>query len=191
MTPLDFLQPLTEQVKALRQTAQQLKELPIHSLQKTPGPGQWSALQCIEHLNRHGAYYIEAIHQGVSHCQTNHPAQTVRHGWLGKKFTQMLSPTVAKPIQTQSKLNPIDSQPDIAVLDTFIALQDKLLASLQLARTADINRRKVSVEFFKLLKIRISDTYLLVVAHEQRHIQQALRAIGQPSLNSEPPKLMV
>jgi hypothetical protein len=62
------------------------------------------------------------------------------------------------------------------VLAEFAHHQHQLLELLTQAHRADLNRKAVPIEFFKLLKMRLGETFEFVVLHEQRHVQQALRA---------------
>ena len=55
----------------------------------------------------------------------------------------------------------------------FLAYQQELLTLLEKAKGKNINQRKVPVEFFKLMRMKIGDALAFVVTHEQRHILQA------------------
>jgi hypothetical protein len=61
------------------------------------------------------------------------------------------------------------------VLAEFRQHQEQLLQLLARAAHADLNRKAVPVEFFKLLKMRTGEAFEFVLVHEQRHMQQALR----------------
>ena len=53
--------------------------------------------------------------------------------------------------------------------------QARLLELLVLARLADLNRKAVPVEFFRLLKLRLAEALKFVVVRQQRHEPQARR----------------
>ena len=72
-------------------------------------------------------------------------------------------------------VDPKGSTLTFEVVQEFLGHQRKLLQLLNLAKNKNLNPRKIRVEFFRLLKIKIGDGFRFVVAHEQRHLQQILR----------------
>jgi len=85
----------------------------------------------------------------------------------------MMSPQNVKKQKAIAKFNPVGSQLDKTIVTQFLTYQQELLTMIALAKTKNINQRKVSVEFFKLMKMKIGDALAFVVTHEQRHILQA------------------
>lgn len=137
-----------------------------------PSPEKWNILECFEHLNRYNRYYNPELERALS--RTGKPAP-FRPGWLGNYFVQSISPENARPIKTMKRLNPIDSNTNAKALEEFLSHQRHLLALLTRAKSANINQRLVTVEIMPILRIKTGDAFRFVVAHEQRHLQQAMR----------------
>ena len=64
-------------------------------------------------------------------------------------------------------------------ISKFLAYQQELLTLLEQAKSKNINQRKVPVEFFKLMKMKIGDALAFVITHEQRHILQAQTVLSK------------
>ena len=61
------------------------------------------------------------------------------------------------------------------MIDEFISHQRELLRLFEVAATKDLNAIRIPVEFFKLLKMNLADTFQFVVTHQQRHFLQLAR----------------
>jgi uncharacterized damage-inducible protein DinB len=164
------LQELTTAVE------QQVRPLSNSQLNFKPTPTSWSVLECLEHLNRYSRFYNEEFAKalpGYSHTKTPHE---VGFSWLGRKSYNTVKPDNTKPQKTIKHMNPAGSQLTVTVLDEFGQHQARLQQLLLAAQSTDLNRKVVRIEFFRLLKLRVGEALQFVVAHEQRHVQQALRA---------------
>ena len=89
----------------------------------------------------------------------------------------MVHPDNTKPIKTMSRYNPAKSKLDRRVLEEFIQHQEDLMELGKLAQNANLSKNTVPVEFFKLIRMKTGDTLLFMMAHQERHIQQALRVL--------------
>jgi hypothetical protein len=65
------------------------------------------------------------------------------------------------------------------VLAEFQQHQETLLRLLSRAAHTNLNRKAIPSEFFHLLKLRLGEAFLFVIAHQERHMQQAQRAHQQ------------
>lgn len=176
-----FLQQLQTAVGQLRATTEtELLPLPDAVLNFKPRPDSWSVLECLEHLNRYARYYLPAFASALAASPAATAAdEDIRYSWLGRKSLELVRPDNGKLHQTVKHMNPAGSQLGRAVLTEFLGHQAQLLALLTAARSADLNRRAVPVEFFRLLKLRTGEALEFVVRHQERHLQQARRAARQ------------
>ncbi|MCB2379996.1 DinB family protein [Hymenobacter sp. BT635] len=175
-----LLRQLTDQVQELHTTAEsQLQPLPLPVLNFKPTPGSWSALECLEHLNRYSRFYNAELTTALhAQPQTATPHE-VGFSWLGRKSYDTVRPDNGKKHRTITHMNPAGSQLGTEALHEFLQHQKCLLEMLAAAQGTNLNRKAVRIEFFKLLKLRVGEALQFVVAHEQRHLQQALRAAHQ------------
>jgi uncharacterized damage-inducible protein DinB len=179
MNATDFLARLDQATCHLLNTVQtELEPLELAQLNHQPAPGAWSILECLEHLNRYSRYYNERLAKSLTRpsISANAKEAEVGYSWLGGKFIRMMAPGNTKKAKTLKSMNPSGSRLDREVLTEFALHQQQLLELLAQAHSADLNRKAVPVEFLKVIKMRVGEAFEFVVLHEQRHVQQALRA---------------
>lgn len=179
MNATAFLARLDQATRQLLTTVQtELAPLELAQLNHQPAPGAWSIFECLEHLNRYSRYYNARLTKALT--QPGNSANTkqaeVSYSWLGGKFIRMMAPGNTKKAKTLDRMNPSGSCLGREVLAEFARHQQRLLELLTQAHHTDLNRKAVPIEFFKLLKMRLGEAFEFVVLHEQRHVQQALRA---------------
>lgn len=144
-------------------------------LSQKPSPDSWNALECIEHLNRYGDFYLPEIRQRIAN--TPHKSKGIfKTGWLGNYFAKSLMP---KPklnkMKTFTVMDPIGSNSDKSVLSTFLKQQQELLELLERARGIDLTKTKTAISISSWIKLRLGDTFRVVIYHNQRHLDQAER----------------
>lgn len=146
------------------------------SLLASSAAGGWSIAQCLQHLNEYGDYYLPAMEKAIM----NNP-DAVKHGfkssWFGSYFTKMMEPeTGKKKMKAFKKYNPPAQLNAYAVVAAFIQQQERLLTLLQKASSADLDVR-IPISLTPLIRLKLGDTFQFVIAHDERHIQQAKRNI--------------
>ncbi|WP_022825855.1 DinB family protein [Hymenobacter norwichensis] len=177
-----LLQQLQQQIQEIIATLEhEFTPLPDHALRYKPTLEQWSVLECLEHLNRYARYYhpILATALGQAVPSTN---QELRFTWLGRKSYDMMRPENPKAHKTLARMNPVQSSLGRGVLAEFQQRQQEMLALLAQAAGKDLNHKAVPVEFFRLLRLRVGEALLFVVAHTRRHVQQARRVVATTEL---------
>lgn len=152
-------------------------DLPLEILQKRPHPDSWSALECIEHLNYYGNFYLVEIENQMNR---SHLAATkeFKAGILGNYFAKSMLPKAkGGKMKTFNEMNPMGKKLDKSVLETFIAQLNQMLQILETARNKDLNRIKTSISISKWIKLKLGDTLRIVIYHNHRHILQAKKAL--------------
>lgn len=182
--PNKLIDDLSQRTKQNIQEAEAWLSLPIEQLNYKPTSEQWSMLECLEHLNRYGNFYHPEIRRRIERApKLDHPPQ-FKSGWLGNKFAVSLLPGKPK-MSSPSNMNPAGSHLNRAVLSTFLEQQQALLRLLDHARYVDLTRTKTSISLTSWIKLRLGDTFRVIVYHNQRHIEQAKRVYhGQSTGNS-------
>lgn len=158
----------------INQVETEFLPLSVAALNWKPQPQAWSIAECVEHLNLYAKFYVPAIAQAISNAPTR-TSNEFRSGWLGEQFVKTVSPANVKPQKTFQRMTPAQSQLSTHVLTQFLQYQADLLASLARAQTIDWNKTRVPVEFWSWLKMNVGDAFRFMVAHQQRHLQQAQR----------------
>jgi uncharacterized damage-inducible protein DinB len=136
--------------------------------------GGWSIAQCLWHLNSYGHYYLPQIKSGLT---KNYAANaSFKSTWLGKYFTNMMKPgpKMKKYNAFKNHVPPKETDGHKVVAE-FILQQEEMLSLLKSARNNDLNRIKIPISIMKWLTLRLGDVFQFIIAHNERHLQQAAR----------------
>ncbi len=134
----------------------------------------WNILECLEHLNFYGKFYLPEIENRI--YQSQFPANRLdfKSGLLGNYFANMMLPKEKlNKMKTLKISNPIHKLLDKYVIEEFISQQNKMLELLEKAKTVDLEKTKTSISISKLIKLKLGDTFRFVIYHNLRHIKQA------------------
>jgi hypothetical protein len=171
---------LSQQTQDLLAMVEQWNSLPVSLLNSQPQPNKWSPLQCIEHLNIYGRYYLPAIEKGINNTQYA-PKPTFTSGWLGNYFVESIklpkSGTPSKPMKTLKSYNPNKLLDKQQVISEFLIQQEQLLELLEASKKVNLEKIRIPISINRLIKIRLGDCLRFVIYHNQRHFQQALKAM--------------
>jgi hypothetical protein len=142
-------------------------------LQPAPGGG-WSIAQCLDHLNGYGHFYLPHIEKGLHKPASN--SHTFTSTWLGTYFTRMMEPgTGTKKYKAFKNHVPSPDLNAAAVVAEFIQQQETLLQYLKQARAVNLDAIKIPLSITKWIKLKIGDVFQFLIAHNERHVQQAKR----------------
>ena len=161
---------------------EKLKLLPIEKLRWRPKPHCWTVLECLEHLNRYGDFYIPEINERIKRSAT--PSNTnFRPGWLGNYFAKIMLPGEnTKKMKTFKDKNPIGTELDMETVDRFLNQQKQLLHLLDEARKVDLTQTKTATSISKWIRLRLGDTFRVVICHNERHVVQVEGILESQSL---------
>lgn len=170
---------LIESTKENIKTAETLYLLSESQLHCKASQTTWSALECIEHLNLYGDFYLPIITHCIDLSRTN-SATSYKPGILGGYFAKsMLPKDNLNKMKTFKSKNPNGSKLDKTTLIRFLDQQEQLLVLLNKAKTININTIKVPTTLGKLVKLRLGDTFGVVINHNTRHLVQAQNQVNQ------------
>ena len=155
-----------------------LSSLTDEQLQSKPGPEAWNTLECIEHLNRYGRFYLPEIRRRLQNSSAK-PTKTFRSGLLGNYFAESMLPKPGfKTMNTFKVMNPLNADLDRSALQDFSNQLEEMLELLEMARRKNLNRIRTSISISKLIKLKLGDTFRVVIYHNERHLQQAKKLIS-------------
>ena len=174
MNSIDLLNGLKKDVAAIIRQTETYLHLPDDVLNARPSAESWSILECFEHLNRYNRFYNAAIDARLR-LEKNEISQNVKSTWLGRKSIESMHPSNLKKQKTLKHLNPVSSSLLRGVIGEFVEHQKQLLRLLEVAKRSDLNRIKIPIEFFRLLKMTLGEAFQFVIVHEQRHFLQLER----------------
>ncbi|MCL9808830.1 DinB family protein [Flavobacterium luminosum] len=172
-----LLSDLISRTQAIIIEIESLKEEPLELLKHKASEQDWSALECIEHLNRYGNFYNAKITENIKQ-NLSEPTANFNPGWLGNFFAESMLPKEnSKKMKTFASKNPNGSVLTKETLTTFVKQQYELLNLLEIAKNVNLNTIKIPTTLSSLLKLKLGDTFRFVIFHNQRHLLQAKKAI--------------
>lgn len=176
----DLITDLIKRTKDIMNAAIELESLDNEILNWKSDAKSWSALECLEHLNRYGDFYIPEIGKRINEGKKVDENHIFKSGWLGNYFANsMLPKEKLNKMNTFKSMNPAGSQLDKGTVEKFINQQKQILQLLGKARTIDLSKTKTSITISNWIKLRLGDTFRVVIYHNQRHIVQARKTLAQ------------
>lgn len=167
-----LIEELTNHIDKAIHLGNKLQELSIEQLTWRESTQSWNILECIEHLNRYGDFYLPAIENEIKSSKY-HSEINFKSGWLGNYFaTSMLPKSKLKTMKTFKDKNPLGVNLDKSVIEVFLKQQQQLLCLLRDAETVSWNKTKVKISIANWIKIRLGDTFRFVIYHNIRHSVQ-------------------
>ncbi|WP_080778817.1 DinB family protein [Chryseobacterium phocaeense] len=174
---LQLLDELKTLVQEHIQYAQDLLKESDERLNSRVSDNSWSVLECFEHLNRYGDFYIPEISRSISSSKTS-SVPFFKPGILGNYFAESMRPKEKlNKMKTLKSMNPINSKLNRHVIEEFIRQQKQIVELLEKAGNADLNKVKTGISISKLIRLKLGDTFRFVIYHNARHIQQAERVL--------------
>ncbi|MEZ4972848.1 MAG: DinB family protein [Cyclobacteriaceae bacterium] len=173
----ELLADLIDRTKQVIRELEQFSSLSGEEFNYRVSDRSWSILECIEHLSLYGDFYIPEIRNRIANAQPSNNNE-FKSGWLGNYFAISMLPGEKgklNKMKTFKEMNPINKALNASVLDRFRKQQLEMLELLMAASGVDLGKTKTSISISKWIKLKLGDTFRVVVYHNQRHMAQALR----------------
>ena len=159
--------------------AEKLAQEPVEILNWREQAGSWSILECLEHLNLYGDFYLPEIENKIQASRYKKPDAIFKSGLLGNYFAEMMLPNAQlKKMKTLKDKDPIGSKLGKETIQRFIEQQKGCLNLLESARAVNLNRTKTGISITKLIKLKLGDIFRVLIYHNQRHVVQAERILA-------------
>ena len=179
---IDDLLRRTEQATA---KAKFFKQLSIDQLRYKKG-GQWSILECLEHLNLYGDFYLLEIENRIIEKGNRGGSKIFRSGLLGNYFANLMEVKEGKvtKMKTPKDKNPVNMNLTETTIARFLQQQEQLVKLLQTCRSMDLTRTKCAISLTRLIKLRLGDTLRFFTYHIERHVLQAERVCKEQNITT-------
>lgn len=171
----ELINELIEICNQATETVLVFKSLTLDQLNFRQSEHEWSILECIEHLNLYGDFYLPEIELNLMLQHQAPDARVYKPGIIGNCFARLMKVNngKVKKMKSPKDKNPIHSELSITTLDRFIKQQDLLSHLLFKALKADLTKTKTAISLTKVIRLRLGDTLRFYVYHIARHIKQA------------------
>jgi hypothetical protein len=174
---MKFLKDLSGLVNYAIARAEEYKKMNSEKLIRRERQDAWNALECLEHLNRYGDFYLPEIEKSI-HSSDSKPAAQFKSGWLGGILAKSMEPKEkVNKVKTFKSKNPLHSHLDVSVIDVFLEQQYKTMELLKAVERVNINSVRVKTSISPLLRLRLGDTLQFMINHVLRHVKQADNAL--------------
>lgn len=175
-------QQLLEDIQHIRQTVSlEFKTLSEAQLLWKPAPERWGILECLVHLNAASQYYTNQLKLKFSQTPIRSSATDFEMSFNGKMMLGFVDPASPRKIPSPGMFKPKPYHLDAPkVLERYFMILQDLENAIQSSEGVDWNQKIIS-PFTALLKFRLGDVFLFVVAHHQRHLNQAMRVKQESS----------
>lgn len=167
-----LIEHLIEQTRLLLNQAEKYKTQPIEKLKWRSEQESWNILECLEHLNLYGDYYLTEIENSIRNTKTK-SAVEFKSGILGSYFAKsMLPKDKLNKMKTFKDKNPLNADLNKTTIDRFVNQQIKLIDLLNKSREVNLNEVKIKTSISSLLRLRLGDTFQFIINHNLRHFRQ-------------------
>jgi hypothetical protein len=155
-------------------------QLPDARWKSRPGEGQWSAAECIEHLNLTSRAYIPLLRHALETGTKPAIAPTrYRKDFLGGLFSALVGPLprIAKKrlgrVKTTGDFIPQPAGTRVETVAEFDRLQAELIAITRQADGFPLGEMKIVSPFGGKIRYNVYSALVLLPRHQERHLGQA------------------
>ncbi|MBK8851897.1 MAG: DinB family protein [Saprospiraceae bacterium] len=164
------------------------KHLELDALRWRKDEQSWNILECVEHLNRYGVFYLPAIESAIQNARKA-PGDHFAGGWLGRYFANSMLPKVKlNKMKTFKDKNPLNTPLDPSVIEVCIQQQIKMMELIERSREVSLEIR-VSTSLSSLLRLKLGDTFQFVINHNLRHVEQIKNVLKSQSPHQSQPRI--
>ncbi len=148
---------------------------------RRPGERRWSAAECVEHLNLSNRAYLPKINEALAALRERKltPRVPFRLEWNAQLPKFWLEPPSRLRLPTSAAFQPVEVSDPAATFSEFANLNRKLEERLRSARELGLSAAKIVSPFAANVKYSVYSAFVLIAAHNRRHLWQAERALSE------------
>lgn len=171
---------LTKLIAAANNVATEAKSsfghLTVSQLNWKPSADRWSVAQCFDHLLTSNKGYFPIIESVLAgRKQTFWEGMPLLPGLAGKLLIKSLDPSSTRKLKAPKRFEPAQSDVTGSVINDFIDQQGKLIERMKATEHLNLEKIVITSPAAAAITYSLMDAYRIIVIHEQRHFQQALR----------------
>ena len=170
-----LLQELLQLTESASESLNKFRDLTLSQLNFKKTQETWSILECIEHLNLYGKFYLPELEKALISSSKVGRDNIYESSFLGDFFVDSIRAGNKKKMKATQAMTPVQSDLSVTTIDLCIKQMDLLKALLNQAKERDLVKMKTPISLTRFLKLRLGDTIRFLVYHNERHMQQAER----------------
>ena len=143
------------------------------------GGRAWSIAQCLDHLRIGARVFLDAMAAALAEGRAREVRRrgAIRPGLLEKMFVDYMEPPPRMRGKAPKKIVPGSHLRAADVLPGFLAVQAEARSVLAGAADLDLNAVRFTNPFLRFVKVRVGAGFLIIAAHDRRHLWQAGRVL--------------
>ncbi|GAB3803697.1 hypothetical protein GCM10028819_34000 [Spirosoma humi] len=175
-----WLAALEQQVDGhIQQAVEHFQNMDDTTLNQPSQRGGWSIVQCLDHLNSYGRYYLPRLNHSLITQLDKPVTDSFKSSWLGNFLTRLMDPKSGKmKFRAIKRHQPSEAWSAHQVVADFIDQQEQLLLLLKQVEKVNINGVRVPLSIAPWLHLPVGDILQFMVAHTERHVAQAKRNLN-------------
>jgi hypothetical protein len=154
-------------------------QLDARQLNWRPGADAWSVAQCVEHLVHTNREMCRAIHNAAdpAHEKTMWQRLPLLPRVYGRMLVASQGPRVTRKFAAPAVAAPSASAIEAGILERFVSGQQEVIVLARALAGREPARIVMVSPFAGFIVYSVLDGLRLIVAHERRHYEQALRVM--------------
>jgi len=147
-------------------------------LNRKPNPDSWSAAECFQHLIFTNGLYLTRFND-ILKAESGNGMDLInyKHSFWGKLILYFVNPKTKMKSKTTSSFNPSQGKGDPDVVKKYLEQHDQLTKAISGMKNLDLKRLRMASPINSKIKYNLGDAIRILSLHDQRHIQQAERAL--------------
>ena len=144
-----------------------------------PSAKRWSAAECIEHLKITNRSYLTRLSEATRSLRQKNLARRgeFRLDWNARLLKYWLEPPSRLRLPTGAAFRPVSQVDPTTVLNVFQSIGYELEKELANARELAVDAEKIRSPFAENMEYSAYSAFVLIAAHNRRHIWQARAAL--------------
>jgi DinB superfamily len=178
MKDIAFIKEMLQQGKDAMDTVKiEFSNITSGQLNWKPLPDKWSIGQCLDHLIVSDSSYfptLKNIAEG-KHKMTAWERWNPFSGICGRILVHQLQVEVKKKMNAPGVFHPSTEKIDLGIIERFHEHQDTLLEYIAQCDKVDLDKVYITSPAIKIVTYSLRNAIRILIQHEWRHINQALR----------------
>ena len=173
-----FIQEILQKGNEAKQKVKaEFSQLTTTQLNWKPGVDSWSIGQCLDHLIIADCLYFPALKKitekrlEMTFWETWNPLSSL----FGKMLATQIKEKPTKKMIASGVFLPTQSNINIEILERFQKHLDSLLEYIAGCSRLNIDKIHITSPVSKLITFSVRNALLLLIQHEHRHINQAIK----------------
>ena len=178
------LQDLQVEIRSITDQIQnEFRSLRADQLNWKPAVASWSVGQCFDHLITSNKGYfpiVESVVAGKKKTRLLERFPILPAIW-SKALISSLDPKGGRKLKAPAAFQPSSSYIPDSIIQDFVSQQGRVADAMEAAKSVDVDRIVITSPAASFVTYTLFDAFRIIVVHEQRHFQQALRLKAHPN----------